>query len=133
LHSCNLRRFRRSGEAQTDSGSLQPGALRARCDAGQECSAWLARRELGVEEFRKSAREWTDRFSRLKVEENCWTGFVDGLDYLAGLDQADGFEKLKAKLEAIERRVVFRRIAFITCQSLPMRFATRSCGSKLPA
>ncbi len=63
----------------------------------------FARRELKVEEFRKSAREWTDRFSRLKVEEDCWKTFVDGLDYLPGLDQPDGFERLKEKLETIEK------------------------------
>src|SRR6266436_5525851 len=54
-------------------------------------------------EFRKTAREWTEKFSRLKVEEACWAGFAEGLDYLSGLDHPDGFTKLKARLEAIEK------------------------------
>src|SRR5258706_104412 len=61
---------------------------------GNSAVLGFARRELKVEEFRNSAREWTDRFSRLKVEEDCWKTFVDGLDYLPGLDQSDGFERL---------------------------------------
>jgi glucose-6-phosphate 1-dehydrogenase len=63
----------------------------------------FARREMTREEFRKSAREWTARFSRLKVEDKCWSSFANSLDYLAGLDKPDGFAKLKAKLEEIEK------------------------------
>ena len=63
----------------------------------------FARREMELTEFRKSARDWTTRFSRLKVEEACWSSFVANLDYLSGLDQPDGFTKLKAKLESIEK------------------------------
>ncbi len=63
----------------------------------------FARRELKVDEFRKSARDWTNRFSRLKVDEGCWQSFAEGLDYISGLDHPDGFIKLKAKLEAIEK------------------------------
>ena len=63
----------------------------------------FARREMSIEEFRSSAREWTGRFSRLKVNEECWAKFADGLDYLSGLDQPEGFTRLKEKLESIER------------------------------
>ena len=63
----------------------------------------FARREMSVDEFRKSAHDWTVRFSRLKVDDGCWTNFADGLDYLSGLDHPDGFKKLKVKLEAIEK------------------------------
>src|ERR1700686_2737178 len=63
----------------------------------------FARRELKVDEFRKSALDWTNRFSRLKVDEGCWQSFSEGLDYLSGLDHPDGFSKLKAKLESIEK------------------------------
>jgi glucose-6-phosphate 1-dehydrogenase len=63
----------------------------------------FARREMALDEFRKSARDWTGKFSRLKVEEACWSSFSAGLDYLSGLDHPDGFTKLKAKLEAIEK------------------------------
>ncbi len=63
----------------------------------------FARREMSLDEFRKSAHDWTARFSRMKVDEACWAGFADGLDYLSGLDHPDGFAKLKVKLEAIEK------------------------------
>ena len=62
----------------------------------------FARREMSLDDFRKSAHDWTTKFSRLKVDESCWATFADGLDYLSGLDRLDGFTKLKAKLEAIE-------------------------------
>ncbi len=62
----------------------------------------FARRPIKLEEFRASAREWTERFSRLKVEEACWASFAQGLDYLSGLDQPDGFKRLRARLEQIE-------------------------------
>jgi glucose-6-phosphate 1-dehydrogenase len=63
----------------------------------------FARRELSLDQFRTSAREWTDKYSRLKVDEACWQSFAANLDYLAGLDRPDGFVKLKEKLEAIEK------------------------------
>src|SRR5208282_1774250 len=63
----------------------------------------FARREMSLDDFRKSAHDWTTKFSRLKVDEGCWARFANSLDYLSGLDQPDGFVKLKAKLEAIEK------------------------------
>src|SRR5208283_3673619 len=63
----------------------------------------FARREMSLDEFRKSARDWTARFSRLKVDDACWPAFAESLDYLPGLDRPDGFAKLKVKLEAIEK------------------------------
>jgi len=63
----------------------------------------FARREMSIDDFRKSAHDWTTRYSRLKVDENCWKSFSESLDYLSGLDRPDGFAKLKAKLEAIEK------------------------------
>src|SRR5271166_6258988 len=63
----------------------------------------FARREMSLDEFRKSAHDWTARFSRLKVDEGCWATFANGLEYLSGLDHPDGFAKLKAKLEALEK------------------------------
>jgi glucose-6-phosphate 1-dehydrogenase len=63
----------------------------------------FARREMARDDFRKTTREWTEKFSRLKVEDACWSSFADSLDYLSGLDRPDGFIKLKAKLEAIEK------------------------------
>src|SRR5208337_3804516 len=63
----------------------------------------FARREMSLDDFRKSAHDWTARFSRLKVDEACWARFAGNLDYLSGLDRPDGFTKLKAKLEALEK------------------------------
>ena len=45
----------------------------------------FARREMSLDEFRKSAHDWTVRFSRLKVDEACWATFANSLDYLSGL------------------------------------------------
>ncbi|HEV2171686.1 MAG TPA: hypothetical protein VGR40_12095, partial [Candidatus Binatus sp.] len=50
----------------------------------------FARRGMSLDEFRKSAHDWTVRYSRLKVDENCWTKFAQRLDYLPGLDRPDG-------------------------------------------
>ena len=63
----------------------------------------FARRDMSLDEFRKNAHDWATRYSRLKVDEECWKNFADSLDYLSGLDRPDGFKKLKAKLEAIEK------------------------------
>jgi glucose-6-phosphate 1-dehydrogenase len=63
----------------------------------------FARREMSVDDFRKSAHDWTVKYSRLKVDEACWNAFAGSLDYLPGLDRPEGFKKLKAKLEAIEK------------------------------
>src|ERR1700684_954149 len=63
----------------------------------------FARREMSLTDFRKSAHDWTVKYSRLKVEEGCWAKFADSLDYLSGLDHPDGFAKLKVKLESIEK------------------------------
>ncbi len=62
----------------------------------------FARRPIKLDEFRRSARDWTERFSRLKVEDACWASFAGGLDYLSGLDQPGGFKRLRARLEQIE-------------------------------
>ena len=64
----------------------------------------FARRPIALDAFRKSAREWTERFSRLKVEESCWTTFAESLDYLSGLDHPDGFINLRKRLEEIEHK-----------------------------
>ena len=63
----------------------------------------FARRDMSLDEFRKGAHDWTVRYSRLKVDEGCWGKFAESLDYLSGLDRPDGFQRLKAKLEAIEK------------------------------
>jgi len=64
----------------------------------------FARRPMTTEEFRQSTREAAARFSRLEVEQRCWSEFASSLDYLSGLDQPQGFERLKARLEEIEAK-----------------------------
>jgi glucose-6-phosphate 1-dehydrogenase len=62
----------------------------------------FARRPIPLEKFRRDAREWASRYSRLKLEEPCWSEFAERLDYVSGLDQADGFKRLKQRLDQIE-------------------------------
>ena len=63
----------------------------------------FARRPIAVDEFRQSTHDAAVKFSRLKVDENCWRDFAQGLDYLSGLDRPDGFARLRARLEALEK------------------------------
>ena len=62
----------------------------------------FARRPLALEKFRADARDWAARFSRLELDQQCWADFAARLDYVAGLDQPDGFARLKERLEQIE-------------------------------
>jgi glucose-6-phosphate 1-dehydrogenase len=62
----------------------------------------FARRPMRLEEFRESAREAAARFSRLELDQKCWSDFASRLSYLPGLDQPDGFTRLKAQLEQTE-------------------------------
>lgn len=63
----------------------------------------FARTSMTSEEFRSSARESVNVFSRLQVQERCWHGFEQRLEYVAGLDELDGFMRLRERLEEIER------------------------------
>ena len=63
----------------------------------------FARSRLSQEEFRTSAREAVQKYSRLKLDEGCWSRFSESLFYLPGLDQPDGFARLRERLEQIER------------------------------
>src|SRR2546428_1549473 len=62
----------------------------------------FARRPIAGENFREDAREPAGDFSRLGLDHQCWSEFAARLDYLAGLDQPEGFTRLKARLEQIE-------------------------------
>lgn len=62
----------------------------------------FARRPIPVEQFREDSREACAKFSRLELDHQCWSEFAGRLDYLSGLDQPDGFRKLRARLEQIE-------------------------------
>ena len=62
----------------------------------------FARRPLATEEFRETARVAAARFSRLELDQKCWREFAAGLDYLSGLDEPDGFRRLKERLDQIE-------------------------------
>ncbi len=63
----------------------------------------FARRPMAVEAFHKKAREAAARFSRLEIDEDSWRRFAQNLDYLSGLDQPDGFARLRERLERIEQ------------------------------
>ncbi len=63
----------------------------------------FARTQMSTEEFRNSSREGVNKYSRLKVEEDCWRNFEGKLDYQSGLDQPDGFKRLRQRLEEIEK------------------------------
>jgi glucose-6-phosphate 1-dehydrogenase len=63
----------------------------------------FARRDMSVEAFRARAREAVERYSRLKVDEECWRRFAQNLDYLSGMDRPDGFTRLKSRLEEIKK------------------------------
>lgn len=63
----------------------------------------FARTAMSQAEFRKSSREAVEKYSRLKVEEKCWSSFVDSLDYLGALAAPDGMKQLRERLEKIEK------------------------------
>ena len=63
----------------------------------------FARTQMSTEEFRTSAREAVTTYSRLKVEEECWSKFEDKLYYMGGLDRPDAFKRLRQSLEDIEQ------------------------------
>src|SRR5579872_5355129 len=71
--------------------------------AAETAIVGFARTQMSGEEFRTSAREAVNKYSRLKVEENCWRNFEAKLDYMSGLDQPDGFKRLRQRLEEIEK------------------------------
>src|SRR5438105_8519863 len=41
----------------------------------------FARRPIPLEKFRADARDWTARFSRLQLDNQCWSDFASRLDY----------------------------------------------------
>jgi glucose-6-phosphate 1-dehydrogenase len=63
----------------------------------------FARREMSADAFRTKAREAAERYSRLKIDEECWRRFAQNLDYLSGFDRPNGFARLKSRLEEIEK------------------------------
>ncbi|MGC1342390.1 MAG: hypothetical protein WA854_08690, partial [Candidatus Binataceae bacterium] len=63
----------------------------------------FARTPMSQAEFRKSSREAVQKYSRLKVEDECWTKFSDSLDYLGALAAPDGLKQLRERLEQIEK------------------------------
>ncbi len=70
---------------------------------GETAIVGFARTPMSTEEFRTSAREAVTTYSRLKVEEECWSKFEDKLYYIGGLDRADAFKRLRQTLEDIEK------------------------------
>jgi glucose-6-phosphate 1-dehydrogenase len=62
----------------------------------------FARRPISIDSFREQIREAVERYSRLELDNKCWTDFAARLDYLGGLDQPGGFERLRTRLEQFE-------------------------------
>ena len=63
----------------------------------------FARTPMSQDEFRESSLEAVRKYSRLKVEDECWTKFSDSLDYLGALAAPDGMKQLRERLEQIEK------------------------------
>jgi glucose-6-phosphate 1-dehydrogenase len=62
----------------------------------------FARRPINIDTFREQMREAVAQHSRLELDTKCWTDFATRLDYLGGLDQPGGFERLRTRLEQLE-------------------------------
>jgi glucose-6-phosphate 1-dehydrogenase len=62
----------------------------------------FARRQIAVDAFRDQMRDAVARYSRLELNHDCWSDFAPRLEYLSGLDQAGGFERLRMRLEQLE-------------------------------
>lgn len=64
----------------------------------------FARTQMSTEEFRTSSHEAVTKYSRLKVEDACWSKFQGKLNYVSGLDHPDGFKQLRRRLEEVEKQ-----------------------------
>jgi glucose-6-phosphate 1-dehydrogenase len=62
----------------------------------------FARRPITLDAFRAQMRDAVSQFSRLDLDDACWAKFAARLDYLSGLDQPGGFDRLRVKLEELE-------------------------------
>jgi glucose-6-phosphate 1-dehydrogenase len=62
----------------------------------------FARRPMALDAFRDQMRDAISQYSRLKLDNDCWNDFAARLDYLGGLDQPAGFDRLRMKLEQLE-------------------------------
>src|SRR5437588_2065288 len=62
----------------------------------------FARRNMTAEKFREQMRAAVATYSRLELDNTCWQEFAPRLDYLGGLDQPDGFNHLRQRLELME-------------------------------
>jgi glucose-6-phosphate 1-dehydrogenase len=62
----------------------------------------FARRQIAVDRFRDQMRDAVARYSRLELDDSCWSDLAARLDYLGGLDQPGGFQRLRTRLEQME-------------------------------
>src|SRR5262249_51176041 len=62
----------------------------------------FARRPMAIDTFREQMRDAVARYSRLELDNECWGDFAARLDYLGGLDQPAGFDRLRMRLEQLE-------------------------------
>src|SRR6266478_5814593 len=72
-----------------------------------------ARREMAADKFREFAREAIQDHARLEFHQECWERFASRLDYVGGMDSRTGFERLRDKLDEVDRtRGIGRRRIF---------------------
>ena len=64
----------------------------------------FARRPIAIDSFREQMRNAVARYSRLELDNDCWSDFAARLDYLGGLDQPGGFDRLRMGLERLEAK-----------------------------
>ncbi len=85
----------------------------------------FARRKIALDQFRQSAREAAERFSAVEIEEKCWAEFAQVLNYLSGLDNPDGFKRLRARLEELEaeRGLPANRVFYLSIPPAAIRDA----------
>jgi len=64
----------------------------------------FARRQMAVDTFREQMRDAVTQYSRLELDNDYWRDFVARLEYLGGLDQPAGFNRLRMGLEQLEAK-----------------------------
>ena len=62
----------------------------------------FARRPIALDTFRDQMRDAVAKYSRLELDHSCWSDFAARLNYSGGLDQPDGFQRLRTRLEQLE-------------------------------
>ena len=62
-----------------------------------------ARSELTDDQFRTAMRDAVTRFARIRLDEEVWSRFVEGLHYASFSDRDGGLDRVKRALESADR------------------------------